>query len=344
MKVCKFVRALALTAATLTSTATFAQENVAGPEVNWKLSLWGTPRAFTSGIDKFSELVSERTNGNFKIEVVYGGQLAAPRENLDGLQIGAFETAVTVAAFHPGKMPLALGLDLPFLPVPDLVARQKVVEAYFAHPAMKAELDNLGVRHLYTILAPQFEFMGNGEPPLKLEDWSGKRVRALAGIGEAMGVLGAVPISISPPEVYTGLERGTVDAASFPFSYAHGAYGLHEISDWYTSNLNPGVTHAQLVVSNTAFDALPAQYQQLLEDVKAESYAFNIDAMAKADKKWIPEFKKAGLREVTYSAEERQRWIDAAARPVWDKWLNENAEAGRPSQELLDLIIQSAEQ
>ncbi|MCY6379399.1 TRAP transporter substrate-binding protein DctP [Hoeflea prorocentri] len=321
-----------------------AADTVDGPEVNWKLSLWGKPRAFTAGIDKFSELVSERTGGRFKIEVVYGGQLASPRENLDGLQIGAFESAVLAAAFHPGKMPLSLGLDLPFLPVPDLETRQKVVEAYFAHPAMKEELKNLGVRHLYTVLAPQFEFMGGGEPPETLDDWNGKRVRALAGIGEAMAILGAVPISISPTEVYTGLERGTVDAASFPFSYAHGAYGLHEISNWYTSNLNPGVTHAQLLVSLGAYGALPEQYRKVLEEVKAEAYAFNIQAMADADAKWIPLFKEAGLKDVTYTDEERQQWIDSAAKPVWTNWLKEGADAGKPSQELLDLILTTAKQ
>ena len=125
-----------------------------------------------------------------------------------------------------------MGLDLPFLPVPDLETRQKVVEAYQNSPEAQAEWSGLGVKWLHAVLAPQFEFMGAGEPPLKLEDWKGKRVRALAGLAEAMDSLGATSVSISPPEVYTSLERGVIDAASFPFSYAHGSYGLHEVSNW----------------------------------------------------------------------------------------------------------------
>lgn len=315
---------------------------VDGPAVKWKLSLWGKPRAFTAGIDKLAELVSERTGGKFTIDVVYGGQLAGPRENLDGLQVGVFEAGVVAAAFHPGKMPLTLGLDLPFLPVPDLETRQRVVEAYFAHPAIKGELDKLGVMRLYTILAPQFEFMGRGTPPKALGDWKGKRIRALAGLGEAMGKLGAVSVSISPPEVYTGLERGTVDAASFPFSYAHGAYSLHEISSWYTVNLNPGVNHAQLLVGKAAYQALPEQYRALIEEVKPAVYAHNIAAMRMADKKWLPLFKKAGLTAITYTDKEKAAWRTTAAQPVWDAWMKERTEAGQPAQALLDLILKTA--
>ena len=56
------------------------------------------------------------------------------------------------------------------------------------------------------------------------------RVRALAGIGDAMRKLGAVPTSVDATEVYTSLERGTVDAAAFPTTYAHQSYRTYEVA------------------------------------------------------------------------------------------------------------------
>lgn len=320
----------------------FAQNIVEGPNVTWNVSLWGSPRAFTQPAEDFRELLSERTEGRFDFKLYYGAQLSAPRENLDGLQVGAFEAAYYSSAFSPDRNPLAMGLDLPFLPIPDLETRKRVVEAYMNHPAAQAEWERLGVKWLYGVLAPQFEFMGAGEPPLTLEDWKGKRVRALAGLAEAMNALGATSVSLSPTEVYTSLERGVIDAASFPFSYAHGSYGLHEVSNWYTSNLNPGVNHAFIFASQSAWDELPDQYKELFLEVKDAVYARNITAMKEADEKWLPIFAEAGIEPVVYPEEEIQRWVDTVAKPVWAAWVEEQEAAGRPSKELLELILDEA--
>ena len=321
-----------------------AQDIVEGPEVIWNVSLWGNPRAFTQPAEDFSELLAERTGGKFEFKLFYGAQLSAPRENLDGLQIGAFEAAYYSSSFSPDRNPVSMGLDLPFLPVPDLEARQRVVEAYQNSPEAQAEWSELGVKWLHGVLVPQFEFMGAGEPPRTLEDWNGKRVRALAGLAEAMDSLSATSVSISPPEVYTSLERGVIDAASFPFSYAHGSYGLHEVSSWYTENLNPGVNHAFIFASQSAWDDLPEQYKDLFMEVKEEVYRRNIEAMRAADEKWLPIFEEAGLEPVSYTEAELARWREDIAAPLWDEWVAQQDAAGRDGKKLLDLIVETAAQ
>src|SRR3546814_20631219 len=109
----------------------------------------------------------------------------------------------------------------------------------------------------FSALLPQYEFRGDGNAPKTLYDWQGRRVRALAGLGEAMKSVGAVPTTVPSPEIYTALERGTFQAASLPFSYAHATYKLHEVSQWYTYGMAPGTVNCPLVVSRSAFDKLP---------------------------------------------------------------------------------------
>ncbi|MDP7546997.1 MAG: C4-dicarboxylate ABC transporter substrate-binding protein, partial [Alphaproteobacteria bacterium] len=79
--------ALALGAFTFTSislpTASQAQM-VEGPEVTWRLSLWGKRRAFSEGLEYISAEVAKRTSDKFKIKLYYGGQLSKGKENLDG--------------------------------------------------------------------------------------------------------------------------------------------------------------------------------------------------------------------------------------------------------------------
>ena len=79
-----------------------AQE-VKGPKITWRMSLWGKRRAFTEAPEYTSKMVSEKTGGNFQIKLYYGQQLSKSKENLDGISVGAFEMASFCAAYHPGK-------------------------------------------------------------------------------------------------------------------------------------------------------------------------------------------------------------------------------------------------
>ena len=53
-----------------TLTLVFATETFA---VEWNVSLWGQRRAFTEHVEKLAELVSEKTGGEFTLNISYGG-------------------------------------------------------------------------------------------------------------------------------------------------------------------------------------------------------------------------------------------------------------------------------
>src|SRR3546814_17969957 len=75
-------------------------------------------------------------------------------------------------------------------------------------------------------------------------------------------------------EIYTALERGTFQAASLPFSYAHATYKLHEVSKWYTYGMAPGTVNCPLVVRRSAFDKLPADRKSV---VQGKSVSVRVD-------------------------------------------------------------------
>ncbi|MCI5096979.1 MAG: C4-dicarboxylate ABC transporter substrate-binding protein, partial [Rhodobacteraceae bacterium] len=85
----------------------------------WNVSVWGKPRAFTEHIEKLADLVSEKTDGGFTLNISYGG-LSKNRENLDGISIGAFEMAQFCAGYHRDKNPSITVLELPFLGISSL--------------------------------------------------------------------------------------------------------------------------------------------------------------------------------------------------------------------------------
>ena len=147
---------------------------------------------------------------------------------------------------------------------------------------------------------------------------------------------------MSAPEVYTALERGTFQAASFPFTYSFTAYKLHEVSKWYTLGMQLGVVHNSLVLSQTAWKALPAEYRKILEDAKPEAYRLQREAYEEADKKSFPMFEKRKLEVVKVNQEMRDKLMTTAAQPVWDHWVADTEKKGLPGKEALDKVLDLA--
>lgn len=308
-------------------------------KVTWNWSLYGPPRAVTVCMEHLAKVAKEKSGGNFTINLRYNEQLGDAKDMLDGLKVEAFHGAFVAYSYAPAKTPLQGVMDMPFLPIGDLVLLEKVQDAFEAWKPVADELARWNAMHFMTILLPQYEFMGAGKPPLNLEDWKGMRVRALGGLGDAMTLLGAVPTSVSAPEVYTALERGTFQAASFPFTYSFTAYKLHEVSKWYTHGMQLGIVHNSLNFNTKAWNALPAEYKKILEDARAEAYKLQREAYAAADEKSFPLFEKRKLEVVKISPEMREKLISVAGKPVWDKWVAETEAKGLPGKEALELVL-----
>ena len=119
----------------------------------WNVSLWGKKRAFTEHVEKLAELVSAKTNGEFTLNISYGG-LSKNRENLDGISIGAFEMAQFCAGYHRDKNPSITVLELPFLGVTSLEQEVKLSKAVYAHPATVADLNRWNATLLMPSLCP----------------------------------------------------------------------------------------------------------------------------------------------------------------------------------------------
>lgn len=314
----------------------------AADKVTWTFSLYGPPRAATVTFEHLAKVALEKSGGNFVINLKYNEQLGEAKDFLDGVKVNAFQGAFVAYSYAPAKTPLQGVLDMPFLPIPDLVASARVQDAYQAWKPVADELSNWNAMHFMTLLLPQYEFMGVGKPPRNLEDWKGMRVRALGGLGDAMKLLGAVPTSVSAPEVYTALERGMFQAASFPFTYSFTAYKLHEVSKWYTLGMQLGIIHNSVVLSQTAWKALPDEYKKILEEAKPEAYRLQRVAYEEADKKSFPMFEKRKLEVIKVSDDMRNKLIATAGKPVWDSWVADMEKKGLPGKQALEMVLSLA--
>ena len=203
----------------------------------WNVSVWGKRRAFTEHVEKLAELVSEKTGGEFTMNISYGG-LSKNRENLDGISIGAFEMAQFCAGYHRDKNRVITVLELPFLGVSNLEEEVAVSKAVYGHPAAAEEMEQWNAMLLMTSPMPQYNLVGTGDPRATLADFEGMRVRATGGLGKAFEAVGGVPTSVTATEAYQAMESGVVDTVAFA-QHAHLSFGTINQADWWTANLKP---------------------------------------------------------------------------------------------------------
>jgi len=331
----------AFAGASIPTTAEAATKACNGPKVNWRLSLWGKRRAFTEGMEHVAKTVSAQTCGNFTVKLFYGEQLSKSKENLDSISVGAIEAGTFCAAYHPGKNRPLNVLDLPFLPLADFDVMRKVHDTVYKHPASQKALDKWNAVIYMSNILPQYEYMGRGKPPSSVADFKGKRLRALGGMGRSAKAIGAVPTTMPASETYTALQRGTVDAIGFPFSYTFAAYKLDEISDWYTTNMSLGTVNCPTVFNKDAFAKLPADYKKVLDEAKPGAYAAMKSAYAAKDKANIAKWAKTKMKAVKIPEAEMAQFRKVGGKPLWEAWVKEN-EGKIPARELLDLVLKTA--
>ncbi|WP_109464123.1 C4-dicarboxylate TRAP transporter substrate-binding protein [Albibacillus kandeliae] len=307
-----------------------------GMALEWNVSVWGKRRAFTEHIEKLAELVAQKTNGDFTMNVSYGG-LSKNTDNLDGISIGAFEMAQFCAGYHPDKNRLITVLELPFLGVEDLKQEVAVSDAVYAHPAVADEMAQWNARLLMTSPMPQYNLVGTGEPRDTLDKMSGMRVRATGGLGEAFEKVGAVPTSVTSSEAYQAMESGVVDTVAFA-QHAHLSFGTINEADWWTANLNPGTVNCPVVVNIDAYDALTDAQREALDSSVPEAIAFYLENYGKLLQKWDAVLAEKNVQKVEISEDELAKFRELAAAPISREWIDSMNAQGLPGQELYDLV------
>ena len=109
-----------------------------------------------------------------------------------------------------GDVPILDGVDLAGL-APDLSLARRIAEAMT--PVANRELERFGVRILAMYPFPA-QVLFCRAPFATLADLRGRRIRTFGNsLVDFYGALGAQPVSIAFPEVYSALERGVVDCA-----------------------------------------------------------------------------------------------------------------------------------
>mgnify|MGYP001824519949 CR=1 FL=1 len=289
----------------------------------WNVSLWGKRRAFTENVEKLAELVEQKTDGKFKLNISYGG-LSKSKENLDGIAIGAFEMAQFCSFYHKKKNPTITVTELPFSREVSLARMAEIQTQVKQHPIVVKDLARWNATFLMPTPLPQYNIVSKSDPLKSLDDFNGLRVRGPGGIMGVLSKIGAVKTGVPFSEVRQAMDSGVIDAASFA-PHAHLATGSYKVGKWATTNLNLGSANCPVVVNTDALNALKPEYREALLGSVDEAIAFYVDNYDNnTTGKYQKAVEEAGLTQVTFTPEQTERLNDLA-ESVRQDWIKSNA-------------------
>jgi TRAP-type C4-dicarboxylate transport system substrate-binding protein len=321
---------MALLASAVVLSSTAASVAVAD---EWNVSLWSKRRAFTENVEKLAELVSAKTNGEFTLNISYGG-LSKNKENLDGISIGAFEMAQFCSFYHKAKNPTITVTELPFAKDVSLAQLTEISREVYKHPSVVKDLARWNATLLMPSPLPQYNLIGVGDTPKQLSDFKGKRLRGPGGIAGVMTQLGAVKTGVAANEVRQALDAGVIDTVAFA-PHAHLAFGSVQAGQWATTNLNLGTANCPVVVNTDALNGLSKKHKEALlssVDEALDFYVANYEGNVVG--KYEKTLKEKGIDQVTFTAAQSAE-LNKMAESVRTKWIADNSKKFN-AQELYD--------
>jgi TRAP-type mannitol/chloroaromatic compound transport system substrate-binding protein len=257
----------ALAAATAATRIVDAPNVIAQQKFQWRMPTFWAPAndILLPNARKLATMVDQMSAGRLKIQVFAGGELMPPAGVFDACSQGVVEAYNAAAYYWPGKEPATQW----FTAMPFGLNPVGTYAWYYYGDGLKLWEETYKPFNLVprpsASTGPQM--MGWFRRKLNtLADFKGMKMRIPGLGGKVYAAVGTSVVLLAPGEIYTALERGTIDATEWVGPHDDLQLGLHQTARYYyyPGWHEPGTT-GEFVFNRKAYDALPADIQHVLD-------------------------------------------------------------------------------
>ena len=276
-------------------TSGFYGKAEAAPKYRWRLAqTWGSGfPIFGDAVIKMADLVKTMSNGEMEIRIDSANKHKAAFGILDMVKEGQYEMGHTASYYWKGKdistMPLT---TMPF----GMIAPEQY--AWFYYGGGMQLMEKVYAKHgVYSFPGGNTGNQMGGwfRKEIKtLDDLKGLKMRIPGFAGEVFSKLGVVVTNIAPGELYTSLDRGTIDALEWVGPSLDLKMGFEKIADYYYTGWHEPATELQFLVNKEKYESLPPNLKEILTiamefaayDMYARSYHESAVGLASIQKEY----------------------------------------------------------
>ena len=286
----------------------FALTSLFSAQKVYKLNMattWGpTATPLIDAAKNMAVLAQELSDGQLIIKVDAANKHKAPLGVLDMVKGGQYDLGHSASYYWKGKDLATLPFtSMPFgMTAPEQYAwfyygggLELMQKVYAKHNVLSFPGGSTGVQ------------MGGWfrEEIKTLDDLKGLKMRIPGFAGEIMAKLGVQVTNIAPGELFTALERNTIDALEWVGPSMDIKMGFQKIAPYYYTGWHEPASEMQFIVNQKSFNKLPKHLQKVLTtairlsayDMYVQNYNMNIQAWSKM------KTENPNIKVVTFSKE-----------------------------------------
>ncbi len=311
------------------------------PKVKWRMAC-----SFPRNLDillgtslRIADSIYKMTEGQFEIQVFAAGEIVPATQVFDAVQSGTVEMGHTASYYYHGKnKALSIDTGLPF----GFTTRMQ--NAWYYTGGGLEVLRELFKK--YNIV----NFPG-GNSNTQMGGWFRKEVKTLEDLkglkfripgfgGEIFSRLGTIPQNIPASDVYSSLEKGTIDATEFVGPYDDEKLGFQQVAPYYyTPGFWEGASSLSFYVNQDEWNKLPELYKIIFERAAAEANQWMIAKYDSDNPAALATLIKNGAKLRSFSKEILQAAYDVA-QDIYEEEAAKNEDFDRIYRHWKDFLNQ----
>ena len=324
--------AVALGAAASTVGAPFVSDRAKAATTTWKVQTSWPAGVGLATFKAWCATIIEKTGGELEFKPFAAKEVVGDFELLDGVKNGVLEAMNSFTLYWAGKLPATaflssylMGLRVPhewdifFYSVGGLQAARDVFAKQGMHYVNR-------IHHGPNIIHSKV-------PIRSIEDFKDLKLRVPGGmIAEGFAAIGAKTTLLPGGEVFSALEKGTIDAADYTGPAVNWDLGFQQVTKYIWTgpvgleSIYQPVDLMDLVVNMNVWNKLSPKMQVWLNDEVQLYSNVHHAAIQKADMETWPKFVQAGTTIIRMPVEDLDKFQRIAV-PIWFKWANKDKDA-----------------
>ena len=241
---------------------------------------------FGDATKNMAKMAEKMSNGRLKITIDSKNKHKAALGIFDMVRSGQYDMGHSASYYWKGKVPETLYFtSMPF----GMTAPEQY--GWFYHGGGMELMDKLYSK--YNMLSFPGGNTGNQmggwfqKEINSIDDLKGLKMRIPGFAGEVFAKVGAKPTNIPPGELYTALERRTIDALEWVGPSLDLRMGFHKIAPYYYTGWHEPATELQFLINKRSWNKLPEDLQEILRvAMRTAAYDMYIQSYHASGENW----------------------------------------------------------
>jgi len=292
------------------------------------------------GVVPWMERVTELSNNEIKFDHFPGQQLGKFADLPALLESGVADIVQIGSGLMSGDYPLTGVAALPGFST----SAEQTTHAFNAmlrkEGPLREEYTGKGLHPLFYFCFPNTEIAFRSKQVLKPEDLAGLKVRTNNELqANVIRAYQGNPVNLPSTDLYTSIERGTIDGAMIPYS-SMKSYGFPEAADYATGGIPMGATCLGYAMMETTWQQLPEEVKAVLEQASTEIIDSFSKFLDEDSDRSIEAIEAEGMKVTVVAPEELERWI-APLSSIPEQWIAEMTGKGLEGQKVVDMWLET---